>query len=446
MPAFLNAVEAKTRLYGIFRRWPPQAVLLITFAVFYFAIGPGDFFAIDEAMQEETAQALILRHKIDIPGMVDARFGRGRTWYTLKGPGLPLVSLPFVYVGLKLDDAIGSMNGGQLSGPQLGKEEQPLRWGGRLVISTSLIVNAIAGGAIVAVLFMAGMQLSPNPRAALLMAISAGLATLVMSEATHFYQHELDALMAILAFWFFSGRKIEELDSRALFGGLCLGVAILSRPDALTAVVVLWAYSVAATWKLVRTFDDRWRRMIRRAILAAAGPLCGAAGSMYFNYLRFGSILQFGYIEDRARFVLDVAQITKAVAAYLVSPGLSIFLFAPPLILALLVGRQAYRRWPLETTTLIVASVAHLLLISSMKTWSGDLSFGPRFMLESIVLLMPLTLPAFELAVDGVSRRASIAVAAVMFLGFTVQLFGILVSVAVIEHRRIAAGVAAHNA
>ena len=222
MPAFLNAVEAKTRLYGIFRRWPPQVVLLITFAVFYFAIGPGDFFAIDEAMQEETAQALILRHKIDIPGMVDARFGSGRTWYTLKGPGLPLVSLPFVYVGLKLDDAIGSMNGGQLSGPQLGKEEQPLRWGGRLVISTSLIVNAIAGGAIVAVLFMAGMQLSPNPRAALLMAISAGLATLVMSEATHFYQHELDALMAILAFWFF-----QEGKSKNSTAGPCLGACAL---------------------------------------------------------------------------------------------------------------------------------------------------------------------------------------------------------------------------
>ena len=167
---------------------------------------------------------------------------------------------------------------------------------------------------------------------------------------------------------------------------------------------------------------------------------------MYFNYLRFGSILQFGYIEDRARFVLDVAQITKAVAAYLVSPGLSIFLFAPPLILALLVGRQAYRRWPLETTTLIVASVAHLLLISSMKTWSGDLSFGPRFMLESIVLLMPLTCrhsswPSMACRGGRQSRWP-----AVMFLGFTVQLFGILVSVAVIEHRRIAAGVAAHNA
>lgn len=441
----MNAIEANPRHDSIFRLIPLQLVLLVTFATFYFVIGPGNFFSIDEAMQEETAQALILRHNIDIPVMVDARLGRGWNWYTLKGPGLPMVSLPFVYLGLKLDDAAGSMNGGQLSGPPIGPTEQPLRWSGRLTVTAALIVNAIAGGAIVAVLFMVGTQLSSNRRAALLMAITAGLATLVMSEATHFYQHELDALMAITAFWFFSAHDIDELDTRGLLGGACLGVAILSRPDALTAVIVLWLYSAAAAWKLVWTLDDRWPRMIRRVILASAGPLCGAAGSMYFNYLRFGNILQFGYIEDRARFVLDLAQITRSVGAYLVSPGLSIFLFAPPLILALAVGRQAYRRWPLETATVIVASVAHLLLISSMKTWSGDLSFGPRFMLESIVLLMPLTLPAFEMAADRVSWRAPIAVAAVLVLGFAVQLIGICVNVSVIEWRRIAAGVVAHN-
>jgi hypothetical protein len=68
-----DAIETKARLYPILRRWPPQVVLLITFACFYFAIGPRNFFAVDEVMQEETAQALILRHTIDIPVMVDAR-------------------------------------------------------------------------------------------------------------------------------------------------------------------------------------------------------------------------------------------------------------------------------------------------------------------------------------------------------------------------------------
>jgi hypothetical protein len=405
----VNSIEAKPRRYSMLRRWPPQVILLVTFACFYFAIGPGNFFSVDEVMEEETAQALILRRSIDIPVMVDARFGRGRDWYTVKGPGLPMVSLPFVYLGLKLDDAFGSLNGGQLSGPPIGPEEQPLRWSGRLAISSALIVNAMAGGAIVAILFMMGTQLSPKPRAAMLMAIAAGLATLVMSEATHFYQHELDALMVILAFYFFSRQKTEELDSVALFGGASLGVAILARPDAVPAAVIIWFYGVAVAWKLVRDLPDRWPRMMRRTLLAAVGPLGAVAGSMYFNYLRFGSVVQFVYTEDRARFVLDLAQIAKAIAGYLLSPALSVFVFAPPLILALAVGRKAYRRWPLETTTLVLAAVAHLLMIASNKTWGGDLSFGPRYMLESIVLLMPLTLPAFEMAVNRASSRTAVS-------------------------------------
>src|SRR5208282_2578542 len=278
------------------------------------------------------------------------------------------------------------------------------------------------------------------------MAIAAGLATLVMSEATHFYQHELDALMVLLAFWFFSGRETRALDRRALFGGISLGVAILARPDAVPAAVVIWVFGAIVAWKLVDNFPDRFPRTVRRTILALVGPIGAVAGSMYFNYLRFGNVVQFGYTEDRARFVLDIPQIAKAIAGYLVSPSLSIFIFATPLILLLAVGRSAYCRWPLETATLIIAAVAHLLMISANKTWSGDLSFGPRYMLESIVLLMPLTLPAFEMAVDRAPPRASIAVAAVVFLGFVVQLIGVTVYVAANEPKRISAGIVANNA
>ena len=223
-------------------------------------------------------------------------------------------------------------------------------------------------------------------------------------------------------------------------------MAILARPDAVPAAVVLWLYGAAVAWKLVRTLDDRWSRMIRRAGLATVGPLGAVAGSMYFNYLRFGSVIQFGYTEDRARFVLDAGQIAKAIGGYLVSPALSIFVFAPPLILALALGRRAYRRWPLETVALLSAAIAHLLMISSNKTWGGDLSYGPRYMLEAIVLLMPLTLPAFEMAADLASRRAAIAVAAVVFLGFVVQLIGVAVYVTVNEWDRTAAGIVANNA
>jgi len=428
------------------RQWSPQVLLLLTFAALYFAMGPGNYFAVDEVTQEETAQALLLRRTLDIPLMRDARIGRGQSYYTVKGPGLPLAALPLVYLGLKLDDAFGSMNGGPLAGPPIGTEGQPLRWGGRLVASASLIANALVGGAIVALLFVVGTRLSNNPRAALLMAVAAGVATLLMSEATHFYQHALSALMLMLGFWFFAGPELEPLESRALLGGLSLGVAMLARPNAVPPAVVLWLYGVVAAWKLIRNLPDRWPRTMRRSLLAAAGPAAGTAGYLYFNYLRFGSFSDFGYLREQDRFVLDAVQIVKAMAGYLVSPGLSVFLFAPPLILAVVVCRQACRRWPLETAALISASVADLLFISLTTGWDGGLSYGPRYLLEAIVLLMPLSLPAFEALADGRSRRAALAVAGVVLLGILVQLIGVAVYVTVNEADRAAAGIAEKGA
>ena len=370
--------------------------------------------------------------------------GSAGSFYTVKGPGLSLVSVPFVYVGVKLDDAFGSMNGGALAGPPIGSLEQPSRSGGRLAISASLIVNALAGGAIVAVLFMVGTQLSPNPRAALLMAIAAGLSTLVMSEATHFFQHELDALMAILAFWFFSVKDPDEQSSSTILGGLSLGVAMLARADAAPAALILLMYCGMVRWKLVRALPDRWPWMIRQMFLASTGPLLALAGYMYFNYLRFGSVLQSGYTSERQRFVLDLAQ-SAGRSGYLISPGLSIFVFAPPLILAIAGCRRAWRRWPLEAITLLSAAMIHLIVIASWKSWSGDLSYGPRYMLETIVLLMPLTIPIFEAAADRVSRLAVVGVAATMFVGFVVQLIGVAVYVAINEDKRIAAGIVNRN-
>src|SRR5207245_10554660 len=140
----------------------------------YFRIGPGNVCAVDDVEFAQTAQAMLLRRNLDFP--LSTAAGRAQTYDTLNGPGLPFASLALVYLGLKLDDALGAMNGGPLAGQPLGTGQQPLRWGGRLALSACLMVNALVGGAIVAVLFLVGTQLSPNRRAAVVVAVAAGVA------------------------------------------------------------------------------------------------------------------------------------------------------------------------------------------------------------------------------------------------------------------------------
>jgi len=232
----------------------------------------------------------------------------------------------------------------------------------------------------------------------------------------------------LIGFWFFAQGEAEKIERRGLLGGLSLGIAVLTRPDAAAAAAVFWLYGAVAAWKLMRDFPDGTRRALRWGGFAGIGPAATVAGYFYYNFVKFGGVAQFGYTRDWERFQIELSTLARVIGAFLFSPALSIFLFAPPLILAIVTARWALRRWPLEASALLLASLAHLLLLSCFGSGGisptrltvaiSDVTYGPRFMLEEVVLLMPLTLPAFEMAADLRSRLARIAVAGAVCLGF----------------------------
>lgn len=419
----------------------PAVLLAVCFASLYAAAGPGCFFSVDEVLVEETAQAVVERGALDIPAMNTAKPGVAESYYSNHGPALGFVALPFAAAGILLDDKFGSLRGGTAAGPPLGVPEHPLRWGGRLAIFAILLANALVGGATVAVLYLTGVAMGSSKQAALLMAAAAGAATLLGSESTHFFQHPLEALTLLLGFYFFRDSDLASLARRAALGSISLGLAVLARPNAAPAAAILWCFGVVVASRAGGTGRrERRQVLVRAALIAVAIPvLCGGL-YLYYNFLRFGGFLEFGYTSDREQLGLALGQTVRAIAAYLASPSLSLFLFAPPLVLAIPVLGESLRRWPLELRALLLASLVHLLMLCTYRTWHGDLSFGPRFMLAPIVLLMPLTLPAFERAVDG-ARIWRGLVAAAVGTGLLVQALGTAIFVTTNEWYRVQAGI-----
>ena len=188
------------------RSLSPALVLALTFAALYAAVGPGYLYSVDEVNDVETAQAVLERGTLEVPAMhvLVSQQGVAGGHYSVKPPALAYVGLPPVALGNLLDDAAGSLNGGAAQGPPTGTEEHPLRWGGRLSVFTALIGNALLGGAAVALLFLIGRRLGASRRTSLSMAVVSGLATLLMSESTHFLRHPLEALGLLLGFCGFS--------------------------------------------------------------------------------------------------------------------------------------------------------------------------------------------------------------------------------------------------
>lgn len=106
----------------------------------------------------------------------------------------------------------------------------------------------------------------------------------------------------------------------------------------------------------------------------------------------------------------------------LFSPGKSVFLYSPVLILGLL-GWTRFRRlhpagaWPLLTLTL-----TQVIFVSSLTFFGSDWSWGPRYLLPVLPLWI---LPAAEFSRYAASRRRVVVVTLVIAVGLLVQLLGI---------------------
>ena len=152
-----------------------------------------------------------------------------------------------------------------------------------------------------------------------------------------------------------------------------------------------------------------------RMFLAAA--FLGILGVFFYNHLRFGSPFTSGK-EDLGHPVIGNPLV--GLAGLLFSPGKSVFLYHP-LILLCLVGWWTVRsRFSALSRGTAAFVLAHTLLISWLLFWPGEWAWGPR----SLVFTLPLV--AFGLP-WGIARVGTRATAACASVAFVVQLLSVLV-------------------
>lgn len=416
---------------GFLSRFSTPFLLAVVFASAYLAIGPGCFFSVDEVVVEEMAQAVFQRGTLEIPAMNTAIRGRGGAFYAHRGPALGYIAWPLVAAGSILDNKIGSLQGGIATGSPLGTLEQPLRWGGRLSIFAALVANAIIGGLTVAIFYLIALRMGVAEKVALAFACSTGIATLLASESTHFFQHPLEALSLLCGFWFLSSQDRDRMKQNAWLGGLSLGLAVLARPNGAPAAAVIWLYGIAVAGSGFGYRDrSAW---FPTAARSAVGPAACAIYYFLYNYAQYGDVTQTGYGGIAGIFDPSLSRTVRATAAYLWSPALSVFLFAPLLLLIPFVWRESHSRWPLKTKYLLLASIVHFVPITFLQIWDGAISYGPRYALVPMLLLLPLSLPAFEKAFQKGIKRWRNAVGILVMLGVFVQVVGVSVYVATNE-------------
>jgi hypothetical protein len=134
--------------------------------------------------------------------------------------------------------------------------------------------------------------------------------------------------------------------------------------------------------------------------------------------VRFGDPFTTGYEGETFNTVPLLGMI-----GMLVSPGKSVFLYAPPMILSGLLFPRFRRKQPIYANTLLLMTITCLVYFGAWWAWHGGWVWGPRF----LVPLMPLWCLAWGETPD--TKPWHILAAVIFLLGFGVQIVGTFTNV-----------------
>ncbi len=354
-------------------------------AVYAWSVGE-PFYSTDGLAMYYAAWSLGVEGRLDVPPIDIAQIVRGQDerYFSKYDPALPALASHIVYHADKVaEEAIANR----------------FAVAAIAVMLVPVLAMALAMGA----WFVLAVQHGVDLRGAVLLTLVVALGTSVWPYARLFFAEAITTLCLVAgATWL---RVRNNFTAPQLIGvSLLLGLSVMSRAHTLIFVVTFLGFVLTLKPKSVRWWHPP---------LLLIGPVLAVMVLGLHNWLRFGDMLSTGYSEEGfTTFPL------VGLVGFLVSPGKSVFLYAPPLVLSALLWPRFRRRFPDSAWLLVWLTVPPLLFYSTWWAWHGGWSWGPRF----LVPLMPLwCLPLVALP----RRPVWIAAAVLSFaVGVGVQVVG----------------------
>ncbi len=352
------------------------AIFFLFLSIYLFSVGI-PFYSSDGQVMYETARAIALENKLSIPPspLPQTTIGHDGNTYSKYDPGMPLLAAPLVAWG-----------------DSLAQETLAHRYA--VAATWVMLLPALSMAIAMMALFVTAERIY-GIHSAVLIVIVAGLATTVWPYARLFFAEAILTGLLMLCFMFLTAPR-----PATLLASLTLGLAILTR-----ASMVI--YAPALFYFVARTQPRCYISIF------AIGPILAIGGLLYHNYVRFDDFFTTGY-EGETFSYFPVA----GIFGLLFSPGKSVFIHAPPLILSILLFAQLRRRLPTVATTVGLMTGTALVYYGAWWAWHGGWAWGPRF----LVPLMPLWCLPWGEVPSHIKWRALTIV--LFYLGVGVQIIG----------------------
>jgi len=299
-----------------------------------------------------------------------------------------------------------------------------------LVGGLTMTATATAAALAVAGFHRAALELGTPPPAALTLSLLLGGATVLWPYGTSFYSEAWQAAAFVwAAASLLEARRLSRLAdapsaSRArllvVLAALLLAVAGLTKS---TSLIFAPGFVVAAL--LDRSLPPRTR--VETALALGLGIALAAAIHLSWNTYRFGRPFDFGYgwgdmIPQLPPRQFLIGDVPRGLMVLLLSPGKSIVLWAPVLLIAAARAGRFWRQEPGAALGVAFSAMVGLLLFAAYLFPEGGYAHGPR----NLVPIVPLLLLPAGGADSG--RWSSAAVAACAAVGVVMAVLSISVS------------------
>lgn len=374
-------------------------VLFFTLNFFFFLVSTGRVRTRDELAADLQAESLATRGSTAVSQADSFYFyGKYDRWGDPQppyGPAHAAFLIPWYYAGRGLLKVLPGI---------------PFR-ANDVVVDAVMVASSATFAALAAALaFLIFSRLGISVRNSVMAAVMLALATPLFAYSAVLYSESLACVLLLgAAAVLFSARKEAQVSwQEATLGGILLGTLIWVRPP---HVIAAPFFAIAI---LVRDGEKGWKAA---RILAAVVAVFGIAYLWRNNYL-FGDPFDFGYpsVSDGGKNMnsFDTPLLT-GLHGFLFSPGKSVFLFAPPILLAIAGLRKLAR---LDKGLAVISGtlpIVYLFFYSKFTQWEGGFCVGPRYMVPAIAVLCLGLGPMLEQAGPWI-RRLAIGLAAAGFL------------------------------
>lgn len=348
-----------SRLWSVVRRhWFLAAVVALALAYAWPIQGAGNAqnsqYALVRALADGTPRIDRTRYETGDIVSADVTFYRGHV-YSNKAPGLAFVSLP----AFEAVRAAGLWPGGDPS---------------RMLWALGLF--AVVVPAVILAVLVRGVTERLVPGFGVLAAVVAGLGTLILPFATIYYNHVLAALLAFAAFAVLLAERQGPSRRWLVFAGGVLGGLAVTVEYANALIV-----GVLAVYALARG------SYVRRLLAYGAGLLVGLIPLLAYDQWAFGSILRVSYLvgsEGAANAEQTHLDPSLLVLLRNLVSGTGLVTLAPVLACAVVGAVLLFRRAPAEAC--VVSAVVALLVLyaSSFGPSFGGYSPGPRYVVPAL--------------------------------------------------------------